>query len=69
MATMHLNPAATARRAYVQALASGAKAHVAFDVACAALRVAHPDMRDDKLRDLVAHVLTRAAQDVQTALD
>jgi hypothetical protein len=43
-----------ARRAYVQALAVGARERTAFDVACAAYRVSYPAMQAGLLHQAVA---------------
>jgi hypothetical protein len=48
-----------ARRAYVSAITGGAKPHIAFDLACAAYRVHHADVRTDKIRAAVAHALAQ----------
>jgi len=47
----------TVKRAYLHAIAMGVEARVAFDVACASYRAAHPELRDDKLRSAVARLL------------
>jgi hypothetical protein len=46
--------AAAAKRAYSRAVAGGANIHVAFDLACASYRTAHPDMEGASLRKAVA---------------
>jgi hypothetical protein len=49
--------ALAAHRAYVKALAVGAAAYTAFDVACAAYRANWPGVDDSELRDAVARAL------------
>jgi hypothetical protein len=58
----NLAPAAFAvKRAYLHAIAMGVEARIAFDVACASYRATHPELRDDKLRSAVAHLLAARA--------
>jgi hypothetical protein len=55
---MKRDPAAlAAHRAYIKALAVGAAAYTAFDVACAAYRASWPGVDDSELRNLVAGAL------------
>ena len=52
-----------ARRAYVRALAAGAKERIAFDVACAAYRVSYPAMQASVLQRAVATGIAIARKD------
>ncbi len=61
---MNQSPAAhAARTAYVKALAIGASAHTAFDVACAAYRASWPGLDDSELRHVVARTLALTSGD------
>lgn len=53
-----------ARRAYVDAIARGAKPYIAFDLAKAAYRARHPDLADDRLSAAVSRVLATELSDV-----
>jgi hypothetical protein len=67
---MNENPAAhAARSAYVKALAIGASAHTAFDVACAAYRASWPGLDDSELRHVVARVLALVSRARATSAD
>jgi hypothetical protein len=58
-----------ARRAYVGAIAGGAKPHVAFDLAKAAYRARHPELNGDKLNAAVASALAAELRDVTRAFE
>jgi hypothetical protein len=68
--TMNQSSAAhAARTAYVKALAIGASAHTAFDVACAAYRASWPGLDDSELRHVVARTLALTSADRVAAAD
>jgi hypothetical protein len=58
-----------ATRAYVSAIAGGAKPHIAFDLACAAYRMHHPSVTNDKLQAAVAHALAKEMKHLGKVLD
>ena len=58
-----------ARRAYVDAIARGAKPYIAFDLAKAAYRARHPDLPDHHLSAAVSRVLAVELQNVATVID
>lgn len=67
---MHATPdAVAARRAYVGAIAGGAKPHIAFDLAKAAYRARHPELAGDRLDAAVARALADELRDVAKALE
>ena len=59
--------AVAARRAYIGAIAGGAKPHIAFDLAKAAYRARHPDLAGDRLNAAVSHALANELRDVAQA--
>ena len=56
-----------ARRAYIGAIASGAKPHIAFDLAKAAYRARHPQLTGDRLDAAVSRALGRELRNVASA--
>jgi hypothetical protein len=58
-----------ARRAYVGAIAGGAKPHVAFDLAKAAYRARHPELTGDRLNAAVSRALVNELRDVARAFE
>ena len=63
------NDAQAARRAYVGAIARGAKPHIAFDLAKAAFRARHPDLAGDRLNAAVSRALATELRNVATAFE
>jgi hypothetical protein len=61
--------AQAARRAYVGAIARGAKPHVAFDLAKAAYRARHPDLAGDRLSAAVSRALAHELRDVAASFE
>lgn len=59
--------AVAARRAYIGAIAGGAKPHIAFDLARAAYRARHPDLAGDSLNTAVSRALANELRDVAQA--
>jgi hypothetical protein len=57
-------PVSAARRAYMQALAAGARERTAFDVACAAYRVSYPAMQAGLLHRAVATGIGMSREDL-----
>ncbi len=53
-----------ARRAYAQALASGARKRTAFDVACAAYRASYPALQVGPLHQAVAAGIAMPSEDL-----
>jgi hypothetical protein len=64
---MRENDDMAARRAYVGAIARGAKPHIAFDLAKAAYRARQPDLGGDRLDAAVSRAL--ATEFVAAAFD
>ena len=64
-----MNDVIAARRAYVSAIAGGAKPHIAFDLACAAHRVHHPGVTADKIHAAVAHAPAKEMTHLAKVLD
>jgi hypothetical protein len=63
------NDVQAARRAYVGAIARGAKPHIAFDLAKAAYRARHPDLAGDRLNAAVSRALATELRNVATAFE
>jgi hypothetical protein len=53
-----------AKRAYMRALAAGARKRTAFDVACAAYRVSYPAMQSGPLHEAVAAGIAMSREDL-----
>jgi hypothetical protein len=66
---MRENDETAARRAYVGAIARGAKPHIAFDLAKAAYRARHPELGGERLDAAVSRALATDLRDVSRALD
>lgn len=66
---MRENDDTAARRAYVGAIARGAKPHIAFDLAKAAYRARHPELGGDRLNAAVSRALATELKDVSRATD
>jgi hypothetical protein len=58
-----------ARRAYIGAIAGGARPHIAFDLAKAAYRARHPELAGDRLNAAVADALANELRDVAKAFE
>ena len=59
--------AVAARRAYIGAIAGGARPHVAFDLAKAAFRARHPELSGERLNVAVAQALANELRAVAEA--
>jgi hypothetical protein len=66
---MPVSDSQAARRAYVDAIARGAKPHIAFDLAKAAYRARHPDLTADRLNVAVSRVLATELRDVAASFE
>jgi hypothetical protein len=67
--TMRENDETAARRAYVAAIARGARPHTAFDLAKAAYRARHPALGGDRLDAAVSRALATELKDITRAFD
>jgi hypothetical protein len=66
---MRENDETAVRRAYVGAIARGARPHTAFDLAKAAYRARHPELGGDRLDAAVARALATELKDITRAFD
>lgn len=66
---MRENDETAARRAYVAAIARGARPHIAFDLAKAAYRARHPELGGDRLDAAVSRALATELKDITRAFD
>jgi len=66
---MPVTDAQAARRAYVDAIARGAKPYIAFDLAKAAYRARHPDLAGERLEAAVSRVLASELRDVAASFE
>jgi hypothetical protein len=66
---MPVTDAHAARRAYVDAIARGAKPYIAFDLAKAAYRARHPALAGERLTAAVSRVLATELRDVAASFE